>query len=225
MYAAKQIYGTAGIVVDFNEGGIQFARTALGFRDSKVIDDVHGHVPAIKARFAYMVHSLEHVDDPVRVLRHIKAEVLQCRGFLYLEVPNLYESPLNDPVHFFTFSVEVLSYMLKMSGYELVYIDTAGNPHAPLTIANDELVLVCMARPVANSADPKPTSVGGVAIRVERNYARLSRKAILKQARRTYSELAKLIYYSFGHFLLEKVSRDIYGVINRLKKITGLRIH
>lgn len=225
LYAANQVYGVAGIVVDFNEHGIQFARTALGFRDSEVIDDVYRYVPSARARFVTMVHSLEHVDDPVRLLRHVKSEVLRDDGYLYIEVPNLYGSPLNDPVHLFTYSADSLSYLLNISGYEVINIDTAGNPHAPLTIANDELVLVCMARPVETSLVPKLSFDEDVARKVEMNYGRLSRRAIVLQSRKALSELAKVFYYAFGHFVLEKVSKDIYSVINRLKAITGLRLH
>lgn len=223
--AAKQAYGVGGIVVDFNEQGVQFARTALGFRDSAVIGDVYRYVPPARARFVSMVHSLEHVDDPVRLLRHVKADVLKEGGYLYIEVPNLFGSPLNDPVHFFTYSADSLSYLLNLSGFEVVYLEAAGNPHAPLTIANDELVLVCLARPATSVTAPRPLDGADVAHGVEMNYGRLSRAAIRRQARRAWSELAKLIYYSFGHFVLEKVSKDVHGVIGRLKKFTGISIH
>jgi hypothetical protein len=224
LYAANQVYGVAGTVVDFNDHGIRFAQTALGFRDSVAIDNVYGYVPSVKARFVSMVHSFEHVDDPLRLLRHIKSQVLRDDGFLYIEVPNLYGSPLNDPVHFFTFSIDSLSYLLNLSGYEVVYANTAGNPHAPLTIANDELVLVCMARPVANSLAPKPNNTD-IVRKVQINYAKLSRKAILKQVQKSGSELSKLAYYLFGHFVLEKVSNDLYGAVDKLKKIVGRSIH
>ncbi len=223
--AAKQSYGVVGIVVDFNEKGIDFARYALGFHDSELIDNVYGYIPPSKARFVSLVHSLEHVDDPVRLLRHVKADVLKEGGYLYIEVPNLYGSPLNDPVHFFTYSADSLSYLLNLSGFEVVYLREAGNPHAPLTIANDELVLVCLARPAKCVPAPRPLDGVNVGRRVEMNYGRLSREAIRRQARRAGLELAKLIYYSIGHFVLEKVSKDLHGLIGRLKKITGISIH
>lgn len=225
LHAARQAYGVQGIVVDYSDDGVRFARTALGFEDSAVIDDVYGYTPPARARFVSMVHSLEHVDDPVRLLRHIGSTVLREDGFLYVEVPNLYGAPLNDPVHFFTFSAESLTYALNLAGYEVLRLTTAGNPHAPLTLANDELVLVCLARPASPPVAPRPCAVPDVARKVESNYRRLSRAAIVRQARRAGSEFAKLAYYAFGHFILEKTSKDVHGTIKRLKKMTGLRIH
>jgi len=212
-------------VVDFNPQGIQFAKSALGFRDSAVVDDVYGYTPSEKVRFVSLVHSLEHLDDPIRLLRHLKSEVLSERGFLYIEVPNLYGSPLNDPTHFFTYSKESLRYLLNTSGYEVVSLTTGGNPHAPLTIANDELVLVCMARSV--SEPPTPTLVPGTEIgsQVQKRYRQLSRRAILRQFRKSYLEFARAIYYSFGHFVLERITDDLFGTLRKLKRITKLRLH
>jgi len=226
LYAAQQAYGITGVVVDYNENGVNFAKKTLGFKESKTIDDIYAFLPTKKARFVTMVHSLEHVEDPIRLLTHIKKSVLRKEGYLYIEVPNLFGSPLNDPTHFFTYSKKSLENLLRISGFNVLYLETLGNPFAPLTISNNELVLVCLAQ--QNTGEPEEIiQVDGdkLAKLVEESYAKFSRDAILKQGKKVGKEFFKFGYYFLGHFILEKLPFELNFIISKLKKATGLKIH
>jgi 2-polyprenyl-3-methyl-5-hydroxy-6-metoxy-1,4-benzoquinol methylase len=226
LHAAVQAYGVEGVVVDFNEQGIEFAKKALGFSKSRLITNVLDYEPDQPARFVSMIHSFEHMPEPVAVLRRLKNKVLQPDGFLYIEVPNLFGSPLNDPTHLFTFSRESLTYLLNMTGFAVLEMHSAGNDMAPLTIATDELVLVCLAQSVGNPPKPTPSRQGATLVNaVQRNYNRLTRIGIRKQLVKVLKETAKLMYYATGHFFLEKLPIDLHDFIGRLKRRTNMRIH
>jgi 2-polyprenyl-3-methyl-5-hydroxy-6-metoxy-1,4-benzoquinol methylase len=223
--AASQVYGCDGIVVDYNERGINFSQKALGFTRSSVIASLYDYAPSEPAKFATMVHAFEHVDNPRKVLDHIKRAVLRPDGYLYIEVPNLFGSSLSDPVHYFTFSKESLRYTLEVSGYQVLYLETGGNKHAPATINSDELVLICLARSVSTPKPSQPSGAKNTASLVQKNYAKLSRRAIAVQFRTAGNEFAKAIYYTIGHFVLEKLSTDLQRTVAKIKKWSGLRLH
>ena len=224
LYAAQQKYGVSGIVIDYNKSGIEYAKKAFDFNQSQAVKSNYEFFLEKKANFVTMVHSLEHIDDPKGLLEHIKNNILDKSGYLYIEAPNLFGSPLNDPAHCFTFSKESLTYLLNLCNFEILYMGTAGNPFAPLTLANSELVLVCLAKINYDNLEPT-TDTKNLRKKVLNSYAKHSRKAIFRQARKTLRELLKLCYYVLGHFILEKISRNLYGTIRRLKRLTSYRIH
>ena len=84
-------------------------------------------------------HVLEHLLDPVPVLKLIR-EHLAPGGVLYIEVPNIPSSsllkypdhvwaPRFDEPHITFFSQETLRKMLKATGFEVAFCDTAGGEY------------------------------------------------------------------------------------------------
>ncbi|MDB3990742.1 class I SAM-dependent methyltransferase [Gammaproteobacteria bacterium] len=224
LYAAQQYFGTRGIVVDYSKSGVDYAKKSFGFTDSKAINSVYEYLPNERAKFVTMVHSLEHVDDPKRLLEHIRDNILDKNGYIYIEVPNLSGSPLSDPTHFYTFSKQSLEYLLNLCDIEILYLETAGNPHAPLTLSNDDLVLVCIARVSKEGLNPKVNNED-VWKKVINSYNIHSRKAIYLQMKKSITEIMKLFYYIFGHFILENITIHLHKTIQKIKALTSYRIH
>lgn len=231
LYAAKQAFGSEGIVVDMNRDGIEFAKRALGFGMSELKASPLDYSPQMRARFVTMIHSFEHMERPLDTLVHIRNNILDSRGFLYIEVPNLHASPLSDPTHLFSFSLDSLSYALEKSGYEILRISTTGNEHAPLTISSDELVICCLATPtqpsngLASEDCPPPARGSDTRSAVLRNYRRLSRRGIARQARKALMEAAKLAYYLLSYILLERLPGNVHRTVGIIKKYTRIRLH
>ena len=110
------------------------------------------------------------------------------------------------------------------SDIEILYLETAGNPHAPLTLSNDDLVLVCIARVSKEGLNPKVNNED-VWKKVINSYNIHSRKAIYLQMKKSITEIMKLFYYIFGHFILENITIHLHKTIQKIKALTSYRIH
>ena len=59
-------------------------------------------------------------------LTKIKKNVLKKNGLLYLELPNPFTNPLNDPTHLNLYSSETIKYILKSCNYKVLSIEQRG---------------------------------------------------------------------------------------------------
>jgi len=73
-----------------------------------------------------LLHVFEHLLNPVEFLSKIKKNVLINDGLIYLEIPNPYSNPLNDPTHQFLYSEDTIKYILKSCNYEIITIEQRG---------------------------------------------------------------------------------------------------
>lgn len=75
---------------------------------------------------AYSWHAFEHMEDPLRVLKHIY-ESMSDGGVIFLCVPNADAEHLFSMAHFIphqhSFSVKSALRLLNLAGFEVVYID------------------------------------------------------------------------------------------------------
>ncbi|MBL6933136.1 MAG: class I SAM-dependent methyltransferase [Rhodospirillales bacterium] len=155
LHGVKLLWDCRCLAYDYSQNGINFAKDFLGFELSKIADDIYTDTFDEKAKFATMIHSLEHLREPVQFLGHMRNDILADDGYLYIEVPNLYGITLCDPLHFFTYSSESLIRLLNLSGFEVLEMRTSGFPvTVEFTAHNDEQNMICLARPAKTDIVP-----------------------------------------------------------------------
>lgn len=106
-----------------------FAKPALGRGVELVNSDVTDYRPSEPFQLASLFHVLEHVDDPLGLLRHIGEHVLVEGGWLIVQVPN-YDSyerrlfgsrwfGLDVPRHLWDFSRAAVADLLTAAGFSI----------------------------------------------------------------------------------------------------------
>jgi len=223
LHGISQLWDCRCIATDYNEKGVEFARAVFGFEDSFVTSDIYSDTFDEKVKFATMIHSLEHLREPLRFLAHLRENILKPDGYLYVEVPNLYGIALCDPTHFFTYSVDSMTYLMERGGFEVVDIFTSGFPQTPeFTGQNDIQNLICLARPLSSPAPAKRPAVDVDQIhrQLQASYFRHSVANLKRQFRLAARETAKFFYYLLFSVVLEKISPKLMA---RLARFLGLR--
>ncbi len=225
LHGVRQLWGCRCLAYDHSEKGIAFARDYLGFAASRVTENIYQDTFGERARFATMIHSLEHLREPLRFLEHLKTDILRKDGYLYIEIPNLYGMALCDPTHFFTYSEQSLRHLLERGGFEVIDIAVQGFPVVPEFVAhNDEQNIVCLARP-AKTSGLKDSSIPVVDLnairrRLRASYGRHSNAAIGRQFRIALTQGAKFFYYLTFAGILERISPRLSA---RVLKFIGRR--
>jgi len=217
LYAAKTLWGCRGIAIDYNRQGIAFAQGFLGLPDSRVTTDIAAERFADKVGFATLVHALEHLPDPRMFLDHLRAEVIRDDGWLYIEVPNLFGAPVNDPTHFFTYSGDSLRWLVEASGFEVVTLFTSGHPETDgFLCRNDEENLICLARPAAPRAiaPPRPDAAA-LAADLSRHWSRHARQGVSRQIRLAAREAARALLYAAFVLVLEPLAPGLAARLRR----------
>jgi 2-polyprenyl-3-methyl-5-hydroxy-6-metoxy-1,4-benzoquinol methylase len=83
-----------------------------------------------------LMHVLEHLEQPLQVLKQIKEELLSKDGLLLVEVPNFYAHDSYELAHLSCFTRHTLLELLRQAGFELVAFRQHGMPRSeilPLT--------------------------------------------------------------------------------------------
>jgi 2-polyprenyl-3-methyl-5-hydroxy-6-metoxy-1,4-benzoquinol methylase len=93
-----------------------------------------------------LMHVLEHLPDPVGVLRQIREVLLAPQGWLLLEVPNFYAHNSYELAHLSCFTPHSVQEALTKAGYEVICLCPHGYPRSELF----KLYLNVLARPNAN---------------------------------------------------------------------------
>lgn len=103
-----------------------------------------------KARFDLitMSHVLEHLPDPVGYLNHLRESLLESKGWLLLEVPNLYSHDSFEIAHLVSYSSHTLTQTMGKAGFEFVRLEGHGRPRSKLL----PLYLTLLARPLPSAA-------------------------------------------------------------------------
>lgn len=60
--------------------------------------------------------------NSINILNNLRNNILTTDSHVFIEVPNLFGSPLNDPVHIFTFTKQSLSFMVNKFDFEVLDI-------------------------------------------------------------------------------------------------------
>lgn len=216
LYGAKTLWGCDGIAIDYNRQGIAFAQTFLGLPHSRVTEDIAAERFPERVRFATLVHALEHFPDPKGFLHHLADQVLSEDGWLYIEVPNLFGSPLNDPTHFFTFSPDSLRWLVESAGFEVAALFTSGQPETrDFLCTNAEENLVCLARRGTAAATPPRPDLDALEGEIRRRWAGHARTGLKRQLRAAARETARALYYAVFVGVLEPLAP---GLATRLRR-------
>ena len=124
LYACRKTYGTRVLGTDYNINGLDLAKKYFNINTFKTTQNLFNR--KINAKIVTLLHVFEHLDDPVKFLIKIKKSILSKNGFLYLEIPNPFCNPLDDPTHLNLYSDKTIKYLLECSGYEICFFEKKG---------------------------------------------------------------------------------------------------
>lgn len=101
-----------------------------------------------------MSHVLEHLMDPVAYLSDLRQHTLKPRGYLLIEVPNLFVHKSFELAHNFAFSPSVLREVVRKAGHRVVLLKKHGVP-----LKKSPLYLTLLAQSLDDPLPPyKPRS-------------------------------------------------------------------
>jgi len=127
-----------------------------------------------------MAHTLEHLGDPVSALMDLRERWLSPKGFLLVEVPNLYGHESLELAHLTAFTQATLKSLLYKTGFEILKTRTHGRPRSlliPLYITT-----LAMVRGDRNPNDSVRSSSRGV--KLKRNLGMFWNQVTTKYATR-----------------------------------------
>lgn len=138
-YVAEQGCPRA-VGVDRYKFGKNASRREVELVNSEIVE----FRPAERFELVSMFHVLEHVEDPVGVLRHLHDHVVSAAGTLVLQVPNYaaFERRffgrrwfgLDAPRHLFQFDAATVRTALESAGFEVVDIARVNAALHPVTM-------------------------------------------------------------------------------------------
>ncbi len=79
-----------------------------------------------------MMHVLEHLPNPVEYLQDLREKHLSTRGWLVLEVPNLFAHDCFEIAHLTAFSGHTLIQVVEQAGYRVIRLRAHGLPRSRL---------------------------------------------------------------------------------------------
>ena len=79
-----------------------------------------------------LMHVLEHLPDPVGYLQNLREKFLHPRGWLLLEVPNLYAHDCFEVAHLTSFSPHTLKQVVRKAGFNVTQLRLHGMPRSKL---------------------------------------------------------------------------------------------
>ena len=120
-----------------------------------------------------MAHVLEHLPDPVGYLTHLREALLETKGWLLLEVPNLYAHDSFEIAHLVSFSPHTLTQTVEKAGFEIVKLEQHGRPRSQLL----PLYITVLAHPNVSRIH-KPCPEKGVAFK---RWAGMFRRRVLER--------------------------------------------
>jgi len=122
-----------------------------------------------------MIHVLEHLPDPVDVLRMIRTELLNESGILLLEVPNFYAHDSYELAHLACYTPHTLQEVLRQAGYHVFFFQRHGFPRSSML----NLYLTLMAQPLPDDV-PLPPVKPDRMVRFKRAAGLLYRRGVEK---------------------------------------------
>ena len=125
LYSCKKIFNFKTFGTDFSKEGLKLAKSV--FMVDEVFETNNNFFKKkTKVDIVSLLHVFEHLSDPVNFLLKIKKNILKKNGFLYLEIPNPYSNPLNDPTHLNLYSEKTIKYILESCNYKVLNIELRG---------------------------------------------------------------------------------------------------
>jgi SAM-dependent methyltransferase len=107
------------------------------------LDDLMANSP-VKFDLISLIHVLEHMADPVDVLKMIRTDLLRESGVLLLEVPNFYAHDSYELAHLACYTPHTLQEVLRQAGFHVFFFHRHGFPLSSML----NLYLTIMAQPL-----------------------------------------------------------------------------
>ena len=176
----------------------------------------------IKADIITLLHVFEHLMDPVDFLCKIKKNILKKNGLLYLEIPNPYSNPLNDPTHLFLYSEDSIKYILESCNYKIISLERKGLYQQGILLRNNKNLNLHV---LAQSIDKKGIFFSKVNIgkKIYRNLKKERTKVSLKLTLNSFKTLVIIfsnVSYRFLFMLINYLNPNFAVYIHeRIKKI------
>jgi trans-aconitate methyltransferase len=85
-----------------------------------------------KYNLVSLSHVLEHLKNPVKVLKTIKTDLLDQGGLLLIEVPNFYAHDSYELAHLACYTPHTLRQVLEQSGFDVILMEKHGIPRSKL---------------------------------------------------------------------------------------------
>ena len=120
-----------------------------------------------------MMHVLEHIPDPVAYLRMLRDKILHDKGYLLIEVPNLFAHDCFEIAHMTSFSAHTLKEVLKQAGFEVVAMKKHGYPRSKILPL---YLLVLAKKGMLNEQSPTPERF----VAIKRKIGMLKRRVLQK---------------------------------------------
>jgi SAM-dependent methyltransferase len=123
-----------------------FAKSRARHEANIINTEILSYMPSDRFEAVSLFHVLEHLDEPARVLTHVRQEILQPGGHVIVQVPN-YASlerrwfgkrwfGLDVPRHYWQFNPRAISRLLNGAGYQVDAIYQQNAPLHPVSIVS-----------------------------------------------------------------------------------------
>jgi len=122
-----------------------------------------------------MIHVLEHLPDPVGMLKRIRENLLKDHGVLLLEVPNFYAHDSYELAHLACYTPHTLQQVLRQAGYHVFFFQRHGFPRSSFL----NLYLTLLAQPLPADAPLTPVKRDRM-VRCKRRAGFLYRRGVEK---------------------------------------------
>ncbi len=225
LYAARKAWNCQTIATDYNVEGIAFAKAALGIDEAKPTVDIYSDSFAHKTKYAVLVHVFEHLREPLRFLEHLKSNVLEPDGLVYLEIPNLLASPLSDPTHFIMYSPNGLKKIMARAGFATLALEVHGKPATGLGVWENDRMNVSGLFQASREPAALPGGGGTTYEELRRSHRRIALASVTRYFGTTARSVGRLFYYLSFVVVLENfsgaLSRRLKDRLSRLIRRVG----
>ena len=173
MQTISEAYG--GVMIGV-EPGNAYRKLAeeKGFKLYPSLEQLHANETA-KFDLVTLMHVLEHLEDPLTILREIRETLLEKNGFLLVEVPNFYAHDSYELAHLSCFTEHTLTEMLKLAGYKIMHMRKHGYPRSETL----DLYLTVLARTESEPGE-KATIIPEHNVSLKRSLGMLKRNLLTK---------------------------------------------
>jgi len=223
LYACKKTFNFKTFGTDYNQEGLSMAKSI--FKVDEVFETNKNFFnKKINTDIITLLHVFEHLMDPVKFLLKIKKNVLKNNGLLYLELPNPYSNPLNDPTHLFLYSNDTIRYILRSCNYKIIDVHERGLYQQGSLLRNDEnlnLHILAESQNKISASFPK-IKIG------KKVYSNLIKKRniiglkLVKYRLKAFINIFFHTLYSFVFLIINFINPNLGVYIH--KKIKNLRI-
>jgi len=122
LYACKKMWDVNTVACDYNEDGLNFAKQFLKIDKVHITKKFDEDVFDEKIDICTAIQVLEHIFEPEKFLNHIKKNVLNNKGYIYIEVPSALSSEFSNPGHLFMYTKESLKYLFENCGFKIIHL-------------------------------------------------------------------------------------------------------